>query len=52
MLASVGFGVLWYTVGRGPAVLVVAAALAAAVVTCLVLARGLDRRLGATEVPG
>jgi MFS family permease len=52
MLASVGFGVLWYAVGRGPAVLVVAAALAAAVVTCLVLARGLDRRLGATEVPG
>ncbi|WP_246036626.1 MFS transporter [Cellulomonas telluris] len=42
MVASAAFGVLWYTAGRGPAILVVAALLAAALPVCWVLVRSLD----------
>ena len=42
MLASTGFGLLWYTVGRGNAMFVAAAVLAAAIMACWFLVRGLD----------
>lgn len=42
MVASTGFGLLWYTVGRGNAMFVAAAVLAAAIMACWFLVRGLD----------
>lgn len=42
MVASAGFGLLWYTLGRADAMLVAAGLLAVAVVACWVLVRGLD----------
>jgi MFS family permease len=46
MLASTGFGLLWYTVGRGNAMFVAAAVLAAAIMACWFLVRGLDVSAG------
>jgi len=43
MVASAGFGLLWYTLGRGPALVVVAGALVVAVPACWQVVRGLDR---------
>lgn len=51
MAASAGFGVLWFALGRGPAVLVVAALLAAAVPACWLLVRVLDRQDTALGAP-
>jgi MFS family permease len=42
MASSAAFGVLWYTVGRGPAILAVAVALAAAIPVCGFVLRGVD----------
>ena len=42
MASSALFGLLWYTVGRGPAILSVAVLLAAAVPVAWFVVRGLD----------
>jgi hypothetical protein len=42
MASSAAFGVLWYAVGRGPAILSVAVALAAAIPVCWVVVRKVD----------
>jgi hypothetical protein len=42
MAASALFGLLWYTVGRGPAILTVAVLLACAVPVAWYVVRGLD----------
>jgi len=42
MVASAGFGVLWYSIGRGDAMLTVAALLAVALPGCWLLVRRLD----------
>lgn len=49
MVASAAFGVLWYGLGRSPAMLLVAALLAVAVPVCFLALRGLDT---ARAVPG
>ncbi|MGV8978132.1 MAG: MFS transporter [Cellulomonas sp.] len=46
MLASTGFGLLWYTVGRGNAMFVAAAVLALAIMACWFLVRRLDVSAG------
>lgn len=54
MVASAGFGVLWYSTGRGDALWIATAALAVAVPVCAYLVRGgrLERGLDpAEEVP-
>lgn len=47
MLASFGFGALWYAVGPGTALLSVAAVLAVAIPVSLTVVRGVDRWEGA-----
>lgn len=42
MISAAAFGFLWYGLGRGPAMLLMAAALAVAVPACFVALRGLD----------
>ena len=42
MLASTGFGILWYSIGRGSAMLTAAAVLTVAVPACWLLVRRLD----------
>ncbi|WP_448059318.1 MFS transporter [Cellulomonas hominis] len=51
MASSTMFGIAWYTLGRGPAMLVVAGLLAAAIVVCWPLVRTLDppRRVATTS---
>lgn len=43
MVASAAFGALWFTVGRGPAILTVAAVLVVALPVCWALVRPIDR---------
>ncbi|WP_235929658.1 MFS transporter [Cellulomonas citrea] len=50
MGASSAFGVLWYTLGRQPAIVCVALALAVALPLCWVVLRGIDRPV--TPTPG